>query len=90
MIDCGMCGHSFTKQEGAACRSGCPVAGGCGMVTCPACGYEFPPESKLLTLVTNLVRRRPHARNVRTAAEGDARSSAPVVAPLAALQRSAR
>jgi hypothetical protein len=62
MIDCGMCGHSFTKQEGAACRSGCPVAGGCGMVTCPACGYEFPPESKLLVLLTNLVRRRPRAR----------------------------
>jgi hypothetical protein len=61
MIDCGMCGHSFTQQEGAACRSGCPVAGGCGMVTCPACGYEFPPESKLLTLITNLVRRRPQA-----------------------------
>jgi hypothetical protein len=33
------------------------MAGGCGMVTCPACGYEFPPESKLLSLVTRLVRR---------------------------------
>ncbi len=64
MIDCGMCGHSFTQQEGAACRSGCPVAGGCGMVTCPACGYEFPPESKLLTLLTNLVRRRPRPPSV--------------------------
>jgi hypothetical protein len=58
MIDCGMCGHAFTQQEGAACRSGCPVAGGCGMVTCPACGYEFPPQSKLFTLLTNLVRRK--------------------------------
>jgi hypothetical protein len=59
VIDCGMCGHAFTQQEGAACRSGCPVAGSCGMVTCPACGYEFPPESKLLTVLTNLVRRKP-------------------------------
>jgi hypothetical protein len=59
MIDCGMCGHAFTQQEGAACRSGCPVAGGCGMVTCPACGYEFPPRSKLFDLLSNLVRRRP-------------------------------
>jgi hypothetical protein len=58
MIACGMCGHAFTQQEGAACRSGCPVAGGCGMVTCPACGYEFPPQSKLFTLLTNLVRRK--------------------------------
>ena len=45
--------------RGRRVPSGCPVAGGCGMVTCPACGYEFPPESKLLTLLTNLVRRRP-------------------------------
>jgi hypothetical protein len=86
MIDCGMCGHSFTKQEGAACRSGCPVAGGCGMVTCPACGYEFPPESKLLSLVAGLVRRRPQPRP----AGGDVRSPAPVIAPLSALERFAR
>jgi rubredoxin len=57
MIDCSMCGHSFTRQEGAACQGGCPMASGCGMVTCPSCGYEFPPESKLVTLVSNLLRR---------------------------------
>ncbi|HEV3193627.1 MAG TPA: hypothetical protein VGY54_24145 [Polyangiaceae bacterium] len=58
MIDCGMCGHAFTREEGAACQGGCPMATGCGMVTCPSCGYEFPPESKLLTFVTNLLRPR--------------------------------
>jgi hypothetical protein len=26
-------------------------------VTCPSCGYEFPPESKLVALVTSLVKR---------------------------------
>jgi rubredoxin len=61
MIDCGMCGHSFTKGEGAACQGGCPMSVGCGMVTCPSCGYEFPPESKVVTavskLVANLIRR---------------------------------
>jgi hypothetical protein len=31
---------------------------GCGMVTCPSCGYEFPPESKIVSLITSLVRRR--------------------------------
>jgi rubredoxin len=62
MIDCSMCGHAFTREEGSACSAGCPMARGCGMVTCPSCGFEFPPESKLLTLVTNLIRgkgRRP-------------------------------
>lgn len=71
MIDCSMCGHSFTRGEGAACRSGCPMASGCGMVTCPSCGYEFPSESKLVSLVVNLVRRRgrraAEASPVRTA-----------------------
>jgi hypothetical protein len=57
VIDCGMCGHSFTREEGMACSKGCPMARGCGMVTCPSCGYEFPPESKLVNFVTNLVRR---------------------------------
>jgi|HubBroStandDraft_6_1064221.scaffolds.fasta_scaffold536332_2 hypothetical protein len=57
MIDCGMCGHAFTSGEGKACSKGCPMASGCGMVTCPSCGYEFPPESKLVSLVTNLLKR---------------------------------
>ncbi len=62
MIECGMCGHSFTREEGVACRSGCPMATGCGMVTCPSCGHERAPESKLLALVTRLVRREPRPR----------------------------
>jgi hypothetical protein len=57
MIDCGMCGHSFTKEEGAVCHSGCPVSKGCGLVTCPSCGFEQPPASKIVQLVTNLLRR---------------------------------
>ena len=59
MIECGMCGHSFTREEGAACQSGCPMASGCGMVTCPSCSYEFPLESKIVSLISSLVRRRP-------------------------------
>lgn len=58
MIDCSMCGHSFTQAEGSACAAGCPMARGCGMVTCPSCGFEFPPESKVLRLVTSLLKRR--------------------------------
>ena len=57
MIGCGMCGHSFTKEEAAACHKGCPMSEGCGLVTCPSCGYEFPPESKLVNLITSLLRR---------------------------------
>jgi hypothetical protein len=66
MIDCGMCGHSFTRQEGEACRSGCPMSGRCGMMTCPGCGYEFPAASKLVALLSNLVRRRGRGGEVAT------------------------
>jgi hypothetical protein len=30
---------------------------GCGMVTCPSCGHEFPPYSKIVGLVTSLFKR---------------------------------
>jgi hypothetical protein len=62
MIHCGMCGHAFTHAEGIACSKGCPMARGCGMVTCPSCGYEFPPESKIVTLVTRVLNRARRAR----------------------------
>jgi hypothetical protein len=58
MIDCGMCGHAFTREEAASCQKGCPMSAGCGLVTCPSCGYEFPPESKLLVAISRLFKRR--------------------------------
>ena len=76
MIACGMCGHEFPPAEGEACRSGCPMAGRCGMVTCPSCGYEFPTESKVVRLLTNLLRRGGRPRPGATApreSEGRAR-----------------
>jgi hypothetical protein len=61
MIDCGMCGHAFTRHEGEACSGGCPMSKGCGMVTCPSCGHEFPGESKIVTMVTHFFKRAPRA-----------------------------
>jgi hypothetical protein len=57
VIECGMCGHAFTREEGVACAHGCPMSRGCGMVTCPSCGYEQPAESKVVTLVRSLFKR---------------------------------
>jgi hypothetical protein len=37
------------------------------MVTCPSCGYEFPPESKLWNLIASLVRRKPRAAGLEGA-----------------------
>jgi hypothetical protein len=37
------------------------MASGCGMLTCPSCGYEFPRESAVVGWIGKLVRRKPRA-----------------------------
>ncbi len=53
--DCPLCGYSFTDAEMAtrACPACHSRPGGCGLVKCPSCGYEWPPEraSTLVRLV---------------------------------------
>ncbi len=44
---CSLCGYRFNENEMAerGCAT-CPTrSGGCGLVRCPSCGYEWPPES---------------------------------------------
>jgi hypothetical protein len=65
VIDCGLCGAAFTRREAEVCRKGCPIARGCGMVTCPSCGYEFPPESKIMNTLSRLFRSRKDADGAR-------------------------
>ena len=62
-MKCGFCGHDFDPQAAEpACRS-CPLARGCQLVRCPRCGYEMPPEAKLVRWVRKL-RQRVQARPV--------------------------
>ena len=72
-LDCGLCGASFTRAEAEMCKKGCPISRGCGMVTCPSCGYEFPPESKIANAFARLFRGRGDADRSRGAAGGGAR-----------------
>ncbi len=58
---CGFCGHEFDQAEAqVACRA-CPLAGGCHLLRCPRCGYENPPEAKLVAWLRRLRRGRPEA-----------------------------
>ena len=41
---CPLCGAAF-DASGQGCRPSCPMAKGCHVVCCPACGYSFPQES---------------------------------------------
>ena len=55
--DCPLCAYRFDEAEMSS--SGCPACPsrgkGCGLVRCPACGYEWPPEGS--SLLVRLVRR---------------------------------
>jgi len=53
-MKCGFCGYEFNSEEAeTACRS-CPLVKGCRLVRCPQCGYEMPPEPKLVAWLRKL------------------------------------
>jgi hypothetical protein len=45
MLRCALCGCEFDPRAGG-CRPSCPLAGNCGVVCCPRCGYGFPQEER--------------------------------------------
>jgi hypothetical protein len=60
-LECPLCGFRFTEAEmiTGGCGSCASSPGGCGLVRCPACGYEWPPESssRLVGLIRKVFRR---------------------------------
>jgi hypothetical protein len=42
-VTCGFCRQEFTVEEAERGCQSCPLQG-CGLVRCPRCGYEMPPE----------------------------------------------
>lgn len=46
MIKCPLCGNEFDEEKSTAGCAGCGKSG-CGLVRCPNCFYEFPPDSTL-------------------------------------------
>jgi Fe2+ transport system protein FeoA len=43
---CPLCQAEFDPSC-ANCSSGCPMAKGCSVLTCPSCGYSFPKPTGL-------------------------------------------
>lgn len=54
---CDFCGHEFDPGDAEAACAGCPLAGDCHLIRCPRCGYEMPPEAKLVTWLRRLYQR---------------------------------
>lgn len=57
-MKCGFCGSFFDPQEAETLCSGCPVVRDCHLIRCPRCGYETPPEPKLLRWLRSFRQRR--------------------------------
>jgi hypothetical protein len=57
-VDCSVCGHALTLEEQSACHPACPMASGCAMVRCPACGAEFPRPGPVTRWLERLLRPR--------------------------------
>jgi hypothetical protein len=53
-FECGLCGLRFT-HGGKVCSS-CVLSNGCDLVKCPGCGYQFPRESRMVSLMQRLLR----------------------------------
>jgi len=45
-MKCSLCGFEFREEDGKSSCSSCPVHRGCGLVRCPNCGFETPPDPK--------------------------------------------
>ena len=59
---CPLCGHRF-DAAGQGCRPSCPLAKGCRVICCPACGYSFPHErGGLAGRLRSLLDRHEHRR----------------------------
>lgn len=55
-VNCPLCGKEFEKTP-AVCAN-CPLHSQCDLVRCPNCGYQFPPESKIIEFFKNMFKKR--------------------------------
>jgi hypothetical protein len=58
LVKCGFCGHEFNPDHAQTACTACPLARGCHLVCCPQCGYQMPPEAKLVRWLRRLRQNR--------------------------------
>lgn len=64
-MKCSMCGAEFEVDAASRSCNGCPLVGNCGLVRCPACGYDNVPESRLIAWARGFRRGRGKFRRHR-------------------------
>jgi rubredoxin len=54
---CAFCGFEFDPKRAQAACLACPLIKDCRLIRCPRCGYEMPPEAKLITWLRKMSNR---------------------------------
>ncbi len=54
LATCGFCGFEFDPNQAETACTACPLSRGCHLVCCPRCGYQMPPEARLVGWLRNL------------------------------------
>jgi len=62
-IACPVCGTVYSVAEGRGCRTACPLAGNCALLSCPYCAHEVPAPTRLTRWLARWFHR--HAVPVR-------------------------
>jgi predicted Zn-ribbon and HTH transcriptional regulator len=56
-VRCQLCGFEFEEGQAAGGCAACSLRGGCGLIRCPNCGYEWPREPEWLARMKKLWRK---------------------------------
>ncbi len=54
---CPVCGFRYVEGRHSLCSS-CPLNHGCQITCCPNCGYEAPPEGRLVRWLKSWTKKR--------------------------------
>lgn len=65
-LRCPLCGAAMPEDR-EGCAPGCPLAHGCRVLCCSACGYEFVTHSSIVEGVGRVVRFFRRIKNDRAA-----------------------
>ncbi len=52
---CPLCGYAFTHSDLEHACKRCPM-GGCGLICCPHCNYQFVNDSKIVNGIRKVLK----------------------------------
>jgi len=50
-MKCTLCGFDFAEEQAEKACQSCPIMKGCRLIKCPNCGFETPPEPRMVKIL---------------------------------------